>query len=132
MLQHALTVTAVLVLVSLFSKLLADEHHAGGRTVELLQQALHMRDVATQDADPALRLQHAASAVAFLQAARTMARDADLERESGVDVPRLARSLEARVMEARQSVRPPSAYASSAGEGGGRERRPPRDGSSSS
>ena len=109
MLAQAASTTAVLLLLSLLTKLLFEAHEGvGSHARELLRQALHWRDVAAQDADGALRLQHAATASALLQAARTLLRDVELERASGVDVPRLARSLETLVAEARQTVRPPA------------------------
>ena len=106
-LSHAVTVTGLLLAGSLMCKLLgedADAHHTPA--AELFRQALHWREIATQDNDSALRLQHAASASAMLQAARTLLRDADLERATGMDVSRLARTLDAQLAEARQSVRP--------------------------
>lgn len=107
MLAQAVSTTAILLGVSLLSKLLLETHvPVGGHAHELLRQAVHWRDVALQDADPATRLQHLATAAALLQAARTIARDADLERASGVDVPRLARSLETQVVDVRQILQP--------------------------
>lgn len=104
MFAQAVATTSTLFLVSLVTKLLLEGPDAQGEHGrELLRQATHWRDVAGQDADPLLRLQHAAVASALLQAARTVARDADLERASGINVPRLARFLETRVRDARQS-----------------------------
>jgi hypothetical protein len=110
MLAHAAATTAVLGAASVASKLFETQEVSAASTrraaEELLHQSLHWRDVALQDADPALRLQHAAAAATLLQAARTVACDADLERASGMDVARLARALEANVADARQIVRP--------------------------
>ena len=93
LLTQALATTSLLLLGSLVTKLLLE---GTGTTAdaaqELLRQALHWRDVASQDADPTLRLQHAATASTLVKAARTLARDTDLERILGMDVPRLARS----------------------------------------
>lgn len=104
---QAVATTTVLFVAALLSKLLLEGNETtAGYAQELMRQALHWRDVATQDSDPALRLQHATAASTLLQAARTITRDADLERATGVDVPRLARSLETRVTDARQILRP--------------------------
>lgn len=104
---QAVATTTVLIAASLVSKLLLEGNEGpAGYAQELLRQALHWRDVATQDADAALRLQHATAASTLLQAARTITRDADLERATGMDVPRLARSMEAAVADARQILRP--------------------------
>lgn len=105
MFAQAVSTTTVLFLVSLLSKLLYEPAHEGAvHAHELLRQAVYLRDVAAQDADSTLKLQHAAAAAATLQAARTIARDTDLERASGFDVPRLARSLDALVAEARRQT----------------------------
>lgn len=106
MLAHAVSTTTVLLGVSLLTKLLLESHApAGGHAHELLRQAIHWRDVSVQDGAAAMALQHAAMASAFLQAARAVAaRDADLERVSGVDLARLARSLDAQIAASRQSL----------------------------
>lgn len=102
--------TGLLFAASLISKIVFDPHADASRSAyELLRQALHARDLAAQDADATLRLQHSTQAATLMQAARTLARDVDLERLSGIDVSRLSRSLETRVMEARQICAPPVA-----------------------
>jgi hypothetical protein len=107
MFAQAVSTTTVLLVVSLLSKLLYEPSHEGASVShELLRQAVHLRDVALQDADGTLKLQHAAAAAATLQAARTLARDADLERASGLDVSRLARSLDGHVADARRALLP--------------------------
>lgn len=112
---QAVSTTGALFVLSIVTKLLLENRGEASESAhELLRQALHWREVSAQDADDALRLQHASTAAALLQAARTVARDADLERAAGVDVPRLARSLEARVSDARQSLRPLSTPAAPA------------------
>ena len=115
MFSQAVATTSALLLFSLTTKLLLETPDlTAAHALELLHQATHWREVAAQDADPALRLQHAATASTLLHAARTFARDAELERGSGVNVSRLARKLEAAVAEARQSVAPPGAVAAAA------------------
>ena len=105
MFAQAVSTTTVLFLVALLSKLLYEPgHETASHAHELLRQAVHLRDVAQQDTEPTLKLQHAAAAAATLQAARTIARDTDLERASGLDVPRLARSLDTLVTEARRQT----------------------------
>jgi hypothetical protein len=105
MLTHALTTTGALMVVSLVSKVLLESHESTAAALELLRQASHWRDAAAQEADVALKVQHAATAAALLTAARTVVRDVDLERASGTDVPRLARSLTRELARARQSAR---------------------------
>ena len=104
---HAVATTAVLTMAVLLSKAAGEVGRApahADRAAELLWQALHWRDVAAQDGDAALRLQHLAAASATLHAARTLARDADLERASSIDVSRLARTLEEHLRDARAAV----------------------------
>ena len=107
MLAQAVSTSLVLLLGSLLAKLLVDTHDTtsvGGNAHSLLRQALHWRDVAAQDVDPIMQLQHAASGAAFLHAARTISKDSELERIAGVDVSKLARGLEKRMTTARQNV----------------------------
>lgn len=72
---------------------------------ELAARAMQWRETAVQDSDPALRLQHMATALAYMHAARSLARDGDIEQLVGFDVARSMRMLEKRVTEARQSLR---------------------------
>tara|TARA_Y100000813_G_C23848869_1_gene205581 strand:+ start:89 stop:439 length:351 start_codon:yes stop_codon:yes gene_type:complete len=114
MFPQAVATTAALLVFSLVTKVLLETPDASGaHALELLHQAAHWREVAAQDSDPALRLQHAATASTLLNAARTLARDAELERGCGVNVPRLARKLEAAVADARQSITKVAAAATS-------------------
>lgn len=105
MLAQAASTTAVLFLASLLCKLCYEGAESSpSSAAELLREALHWRDVAAQDTDPAMRLQHAASAAAMLNAARMVAKDVVLERASQLDVPKLAKTLESDVAEARKAV----------------------------
>lgn len=103
MLALATVTTAGLLLLAVASKVVMDDvptDHAP----ELLRQAIHWRDVSVQDTDPVVRLQHTAMASALVQASRALARDSDLERAVGIDVPRLGRSLETRMQQARAQL----------------------------
>lgn len=108
LLVHAFGVTAVVVAGALAARAAAADTHAhlDDAAADLVQRALQWREAAVQDTDPALRLQHAAAAHAYMAAARALARDTTLEQRVGVDVARLARSMERRVGEARQILRP--------------------------
>ena len=110
MLVTAAAVTAGLVIVSLATRHTGDaDATTTGAAADLVYAALQWRETAVQDTDPALRLQHSAAASAYMQAARMIARDEALEQAVGVSVARLARSMERRVVEARQNLRPPGA-----------------------
>lgn len=106
MLSQAIATTTVLLVVSLVTKLAFESGDASGDSGggELVRQAVHFRTLATQDADAALRLQHLAMALAYIDAARALHRDETLERSSGRDVARLARHLERQVAEARKAL----------------------------
>lgn len=108
MIAQAASTTGVLLLVAVMAKVMYEDARSSSSTtsaaVEFLQRAIQWREYATQDGHAGLRLQHAAMAVAMLDAARVLARERDLERASGMDVSRLARSFEAQLMEARTFV----------------------------
>ena len=108
MITQAASTTGVLLLAAVLAKVMYEDARASSSTtnaaVEFLQRAIQWREYSTQDGHAGLRLQHAAMAVAMLEAARSLARERDLERAAGLDVSRLARSLEAQLIEARQLV----------------------------
>lgn len=104
MIVQAAATTSALVALCVFARLLHDERHAESPAHALVQQALHWREVAAQDGDAALRLQHATTAATLLQAARAVAQDDALERASGMDVPKLARALDADMADARAAL----------------------------
>ena len=107
MIAQAASTTGVLLLIALISKVMYEDARATssttGAAVELLQRAIQWREYATQDGNASLRLQHAAMAAAMLEAARSIARERDLERAAGIDVSRLARSMDAQLTEAREA-----------------------------
>ena len=107
MIAQAASTTGVLLLIALISKVMYEDARATssttGAAVELLQRAIQWREYATQDGNASLRLQHAAMAAAMLEAARSIARERDLERAAGIDVSRLARSMDAQLTEARET-----------------------------
>ena len=111
-LAAAATVTLGLVAVSLATRCTGEaDATTTGAASDLVYAALQWRETALQDTDPALRLQHSAAAAAFMQAARMIARDEALEQAVGVSVSRLARSMDRRVAESRQNLRPRGAAA---------------------
>lgn len=111
--------TAGLLAVSLGTRMVNDpEAHVAEQATELVFRALQSRDLSAQDADSVLRLQHCVAASTMLTAARMLTRDDELERSVGVDVSRLARSLDRAVREARQILRPSRRHRDAAGDGG--------------
>lgn len=107
MLATAVGVTAVLVAASLLTRVGHDpEEGTLDAAADLVYKATQWRETAVQDTDPTLRLQHAAFAMAYMHAARSIARDAALERRTGMNVARTSRAMDRRVVEARQNLRP--------------------------
>lgn len=74
------------------------------RVQEVLRLCLHWRDVAHNTDDLVLKMQHVATSLAMLNAARCMTSDRDLEQLYAIDVTRLMRSLESLMTKTRQSV----------------------------
>lgn len=104
---YAVSTVVALVIASVVTQIHPQSDNAlVEAAADLVQRAMQWRETAVQDTDPALRLQHAASALAYMQAARSLARDGSIERRLGIDVARLSRSMERRVQEARQICRP--------------------------
>lgn len=100
---HAVATTTTLAFVSLASKMMSQPMTVERqKAAEMLRNCLHWRDLSTQDTDAVMRLQHASTAATFLQSARLLARDAEIERMSGMDVNRLARALEASIGDSRK------------------------------
>lgn len=106
---HAITATMGLVGASLLSKFFLE----GGGTpglhgAQLLREAMHLRTLAQQDSDPAVKLFHYAQASAYVQSARTFSRDAELEQSSGLDVTRLSRAIDHQILRLREQLSAPS------------------------
>jgi hypothetical protein len=103
MLTHAVATTTTLAVVSLASKMMSQPMSTERqKAAELLMNCLHWRDLAVQDTKVTLRLQHAATAATFLQSARLLVRDAEIERMSAMDVNRLARAIEDIISDSRK------------------------------
>lgn len=107
MIAQAVSVTAFLAVASLLTRFSGETDASTlNAAVDLVYAAMQWREAAVQDNDPTLRLQHNSMAAALVQAARSMVRDDALEQRVGVSMSRLARSVERRVAESRQSIRP--------------------------
>ena len=103
MITQAIFSTASLGFIAIVSRMLTensvtDEHGAG---MQLMYESLHWRDVALQDTDAIVRLQHSAMALAYLQGARSTTRDIVLERSLGMDINKFSKSVNSLVYEAR-------------------------------
>jgi hypothetical protein len=60
---------------------------------DLLYQAVQWKDMCTQDKSAVFRLQHANYAMAYMNAARHIAKDDVLEQQNAVDVHKLLRKI---------------------------------------
>ena len=106
MLTHCLAVTTGLIVVSILSKVLFENNVTAEQQIRMLvDQSLHWRDVATNDKNPVVKLEHFVTASTFLNAARSIANDVEVERASGIDVARLAQELEREVVACRPKSR---------------------------
>lgn len=107
MLVPAIGVTTLLVIASLTTRFAQDpEGRDHAAAADLAYKAMQWRETAAQDTEPTLRLQHAAYAMGYMHAARSLVRDDVLERRLGMNVSRLTRTIERHVMDARQTLRP--------------------------
>ena len=117
--QHVGVVSGVLVTASLLSKVAADPSPRSAllaQAATLVGKARAAAAAADEGGGPAQRLESLARGVAFLEAARALATDRELEAETGADASRLLARLERRAGEARQALltrdgggRPPAA-----------------------
>jgi len=103
LLLHCGIVTSILVVVSLLSRLLVDSSNASSKGAYLLEKAMYWYDVAQADDDDTLRIEHCATAVAFMDAAREVATDNELETAAGIDLSKLSRRLERSLVVAREA-----------------------------
>ena len=105
--QHAVSVVLVFLVLSVLNRIMMDGSLRNNvkHASDLLQRTMHWSEMATQDREAAVRLQHSAMAMAYLDAARSMSRDDELERACGVDVDRLAKTVDDMVTESRRTLR---------------------------
>ena len=102
MLTHSVSTTPILILISLLRKSAAGiEGPEIGKAKELMENCFYWREASRQDLDLVLRLQHGAMAIAFFEAAKTLATPLQLEQLVGTDLNKLERSLEKTVQEAK-------------------------------
>ena len=122
--RDAVRATCLFAVIAVLSKLaepyLADDAARSSRAARtLVDQAFHWYTQVAHDQNAQVKQQHASYASAYLHAARHIASDATLERESGVDVHVLQRDIDemqaaslreiARVCPALKTARPKGA-----------------------
>ena len=101
MISQVATTTALLVIVSLMSKILVTEASDKKGPKDLMEQCLYWRDVSSQDTDLIMRLQHAAYSLTFLNAAQTICTENELEQQVGMDLKRLKRNIDKTIQETK-------------------------------
>lgn len=94
--QNATIVTTSLIVLTILSKVLNDSPNSLNTQsgVELLSQAFHWKKIASQDSQPFLKLQHLIYASAYVDAARRIAKDSELEKVTGTNLLKLKKLLE--------------------------------------
>tara|TARA_E500000178_G_C16745323_1_gene627900 strand:+ start:274 stop:657 length:384 start_codon:yes stop_codon:yes gene_type:complete len=94
--QNAVVVTTGLIILTILSKVLNDSPQSLNTKsgVELLNHALKWRRIASQDSQPFLKLQHLTFANAYINAARQIAKDSELERVTGADLLKFKKAIE--------------------------------------
>lgn len=93
----------MLAVASVFTKVLVGESVSPERlkSYEMFNNCIHWRDIAYQDTNIVLRMQHAVTALTFLKSARMLSRDSTLEHMFATDVERLSKHLEAVIVDSR-------------------------------
>ena len=106
MLTQCAAVTLTLVAVSLAARFIVEssESTLEGHARQLLDRALHWRDVADGERRALLHFQHLVTALTYLHAAREFVADRELERFASVDITKFSTGLERRLLAARQNL----------------------------
>lgn len=95
-LQNSLIVGLGLLVLTMLSKLLNDSPQSMNTQagVELINNSLKWRKIASQDSQPFMKVQHNMFAIAYINAARHIARDIELEKLTGIDLRKLLKSID--------------------------------------
>tara|TARA_A100001015_G_C14558649_1_gene544395 strand:+ start:17 stop:397 length:381 start_codon:yes stop_codon:yes gene_type:complete len=94
--QNAIITIVFLFVLTIFSKLFnenSNNTNIQGAT-ELVNQSIKLKKIASQDSLPFMKLQHLISSVTYIQAARHVCKDSDIEKQTGVDLRRLKRAID--------------------------------------
>jgi hypothetical protein len=120
MLKQCSTITCILFLVSLISKMTVESSDLTHVHIvqKLVEKAVHWRDVAASGTESLNVYHHLVSSLTFMQAAREMMPDSKLERTTGIDISSFIRQLEQQISNVRQNIKPTSLKEE--GRGGGR------------
>jgi hypothetical protein len=96
MIRHCAAVTILLLLVSVAARIMmeATETPTARAAHQLLERSLRAISFSENESSQTLKFQHLVTAIAYLQAAREIMTDRELERSAGVDVPRIWRELQ--------------------------------------
>jgi len=98
-----IVVTVVVLIISLISRLLVDSSNVSTKGAYLVDKAMYWDELAHAENDPLLRIEHCANALAFMNAAREVATDVELETAAGIDISKTLRRLERNVVAAREA-----------------------------
>lgn len=108
MLRQCSTITTLLLIVAVISKISADSSDVANGTIvqKLVDKAFHWRNVASSGVEPINVYHHLVSSLAFMQAAREVMPDAKVELLTGVDVSAFVRRVEQHMTDVRQNIVP--------------------------
>jgi len=105
LIKCCVAVTSVLSIVSLFARMVVESSNVVSKGTYLFEKAMYWYDVAQAEHDVLLKIEHCATAVAFMNAAREVSTDAELEASAGLDVQRTSKRLERSLVAARETKR---------------------------
>jgi len=94
--QNAIITTVCLFILTIFSKLFNENSNNSNiqGAAELVNQSIKFKKISSQDSLPFMKLQHLISSVTYIQAARHVCKDSDIERQTGVDLRKLKRVID--------------------------------------
>ena len=94
--QNAIGVTSALFLLTVLSKVLTDSYTNTciPASIELLNHSIRYKKQSQQDSVIFIKFQHLVLAIAYLNAARKISKDNEIERTTGIDLNKLHKNLE--------------------------------------
>lgn len=106
MLRQCSTITCLLLLVSIGSKLASETSSLHDVTVvqNLMEKAIHWSNVASNGTELLNVYQHLVTALTFVYSAREIMSDFKLEKMTGIEINSFVRTLEKRISDTRQNI----------------------------
>ena len=94
--QNAVITTVCLIMLTILSKLFNENSNNSNiqGAVELVNQSIKFKKIASQDSLPFIKLQHLIFSITYIQAARHVCKDSDIERQTGIDLRKLKKVID--------------------------------------